>query len=216
MTFPIQSALFSLSVLGLGLFCNKNHFLVFSLDPFKIMKKSTILTHLLSHVDYHHLFTNFYQIGISSLSLQLSFTKSWLLFFISGLSGTACFIVEKQLYATRPWVHQLLPPSTLTRLEHFISLPKNTFAICGASGAAYGFIGAEVYLVFKKIVKITSGKYSALQKYRAEEDLAHLLVFGVVNLAQIGIGIANGVDGLGHSAHLGGFMSGLLFGFILL
>jgi membrane associated rhomboid family serine protease len=205
----VKACLFSFAFLGLGLSCRSDHFLTFSLNPLQIHSKTAILTHLFSHLDRYHLVTNFYQIALSSVSLNLSFPKSLALFLTAGLTGTLTFIIEKYLFTSQPIIYELFSKSTLERLDDYITLPRNTFTVCGGSGAAYGFMGAEIYVGLKKIFKLRSGKYTPLQKYRVEEDLARLLVVGIVNLVHIGIGIVNGNDGIGHSAHLGGFLAGI-------
>lgn len=139
--------------------------------------------------EYWRLFTSmFYHFGIDHLVCNM------LMFFILGSILEPLF--GKVEYGVLYFVSGLAAGGTSFLYNGLIRGEEGAYVFCaGASGAVYGLIGAYVaiFLVNRKAL-------SSREKNRLVFAVAFLLFGGIFE------------TGVGHDAHFGGFLAGLLLG----
>ena len=182
---------------------------------------------------------NMVSLVTSTYLLDLGFYKSAFLFFGGGLTGAAAHIVEqtwlKDLRSfSRLWsildgigsslsyISAIWPLETPGTFRGAISTLQSKIpmyiTVCGASAAAFSFMGAEtVHLVYA-----LRQSFRALKRYRKHSaewtsQINHVsnlafLVFGrsVSFLVQISLMSKNDFDPIAYSAHVGGFIFGAM------
>ncbi|KAJ3363306.1 hypothetical protein HDU91_003052 [Kappamyces sp. JEL0680] len=95
---------------------------------------------------------------------------------------------------------------------------RTLYQIHGASAAAFGFKGVECIWLVKYLAMGWTQRYpSRLARYRAEQDMAQTILYGLTTLVSIsmmldGFLVHDPQSPIGHAAHLGGFLVGLVCG----
>lgn len=130
-------------------------------------------------------------------------------------------------YINRNVLEKVELPSSAKMIDiPFLRLSNRYFTACGCSAAVFGFLGVEVVYLFRDLYRMSSKKYTVLQRYRAEERVARLLYMGIWKLGHVYAMMegflsnssspvisvfGNGAgEMVGHAAHLGGFLAGVL------
>lgn len=220
----------------------------------------TVLTHLFVHRDGAHLANNMASIATSALYLDLGFMKSTLLFFLSGMGGAAALLLEKVLSGSAiassnkaisisashvfndalsptlsssfAWIKQQWSELTARAKESMDLKRPRVYLASGCSAAAFGFMGVEIVYIGSQLYRMYGKKYTRLQRFRAEEQMAKLLLIGCWKVGQVWM-VLDGVHlsitsmpaepwtwageaTVGHSAHLGGLLIGLIMAPLLI
>ncbi|KAI8899598.1 hypothetical protein BC833DRAFT_585214 [Globomyces pollinis-pini] len=177
---------------------------------------------------------------ISSICvLDLGFIKTATMFVITSISGLSFVLLEHVFSKSQHPLNNLQKKANDLLMDmNLLDNPSNsifnirftnksvfskfftkTNLVCGSSAACYGFIGAELSTFISRLNTIKSKRYSHKDKQDAEFEFAQLATMVVFRLMQFGLEIFSmtqqsevnyGMVSIAHSAHIGGFLSGIL------
>ena len=151
------------------------------------------LTHLFVHSDWWHLIGNlwfFYLCGVT-MEKYWGSAKFFILYLLCGIIAAATFVVWAKISGAN----------------------INGVPLVGASGAIAGIMGAFVYTHRNSKVKI----FWFLGLRWGVFGLPSLLYFGfwIVENVYYAVVLSKASSGVAYSAHVGGFVAGLLFGALI-
>lgn len=174
------------------IYTNPNFLKYIALNPSNIIGKVylwTFLTSIFMHAGFFHIFANMISLlFVGGIIEKILGKKRYILFYLSaGLFAGIFFVLS----------------------SFFLKSDFNTYAV-GASGAIFGLIGLLMMLTPNLPVYIMFIPIPIKIKYAAPGILVLLWLISIAPLVVGGEKI-----GIGNTAHLGGFLIGLIYGFYL-
>lgn len=193
-TYLILANIISWVIILITLSINQNFIKYFALQPISFIHGEflwTIFTSMFSHIYFWHIFVNMITLSfIGGFVQKILGQKRYLLFyFISGIFASLFFILFSFLFKDYSWG------------ARFFGSPE-IFAL-GASGAIFGLAGLITVLIPR--MKVLVYFIIPMPMWMA---MVFFLGFFWILSAFAGLPIGN-------SAHLGGFLSGIIYGLYL-